>query len=184
MDATKSLEIIESMLSETKKSLQKSSFFFLLWGGLLVPAGIAEYFLRDQPYFFAIWGVVGFLGGIISMIYGKKESKRVRTVTAGDRITGYTWGAFTFCLFFSIVFSVYNKMPPHALILMFTAMATFISGGISKFTPFIIGGIMLAIGAILCAFFIEAQYHSLVFSAGILVGYVWPGITLRKLENV
>jgi hypothetical protein len=42
MKATQSLEIIEAMLQESKKSLHRNSFYFLLWGLLMVPAGLAE----------------------------------------------------------------------------------------------------------------------------------------------
>lgn len=184
MEPTKSLEIIERMLAETKKSLHRNSFYFLLWGILLIPAGIAEYLLYGTSNFWMVWPTVGILGGIASMIYGFKESKRVGASTAGDRITGYTWGSFMFVLVFSIIYAGSNGLPPHALILMGAAMATFISGGISKFKPFVYGGIILALGAIACAFFIEPVYHSLVFSASILLGYVIPGLLLRKSENV
>jgi len=184
MEPTKSIEIIESMLSETRKSLHRNSFYFILWGALLIPAGIAEYILYGKAYFWTIWPAVGILGGIISAIYGKKESERAGTKTAGDRITEYTWGAFVFTMIIGITYSVYNQLTPHVIILMLAGMATFISGGISKFKPFVIGGILLEVGAICCAFFVEPMYHSLIFSASILVGYVWPGLTLRKSENV
>lgn len=184
MEPTKSLEIIERMLVETKKSLHRNSFYFLLWGILLIPAGVAEFMLYGESNFWMVWPAVGMLGGIISMIYGFKESKRAGTTTAGDRITSYTWGAFMFVLVFSIVYAVSNRLPPHALILMGAAMATFISGGISKFRPFVLGGILLALGAIACGFFVQPEFHSLVFSASILLGYVIPGLLLRKSENV
>lgn len=184
MEATKSLEIIERMLSENKKSLHRNSFYFLLWGGLLIPAGVAEYLMHGKPYFFMIWPAVGILGGAISMIYGMKESKRTGVKTLGDRITEYTWGAFLFTMVFGIAYTVANGLTPHAFILIVAGMATFISGGISKFKPFVLGGITLALGAIICAFIVEPVYHSLVFSASILMGYVIPGLMLRKSENV
>lgn len=184
METTKSIEILERMLAENKKSLHRNSFYFLLWGSLLIPAGIWEYVMQGTPYFYMAWPIVGVLGGVISMIYGRKESKRAGVRTAGDRATEYTWGAFVFTMFFGMAYSIANGLTPHAFILIVTAMATFISGGISKFTPFIIGSIVLAIGAILCAFIVPPVYHSLIFSAGILMGYVIPGLILRRSENV
>lgn len=183
MEPSKSIEIIERMLVETKKSLHRNSFYFLLWGVLLIPAGIAEFVMRDGDKFWVVWPSVGILGGIISMIYGFKESKRSGAATAGDRITSYTWGAFGFSLVFAIVYSVSHGFPPHALILLTAGMATFISGGISKFAPFVVGGIVLGIGAIICGFIVEPVYHSLVFSAAIFLGYVIPGFLLRRTEN-
>ena len=183
METIKSIEIIESMIRESKKSLYRNSFHFILWGALLVPAGIAEYILYGKENFWMIWPVVGIIGGIISFIYGMKEGKRAGVETAGDRITSFTWGAFGFTLIFAIAFTLYNHLSPHALILMLAGYATFVSGGISKFKPFIIGGIVMEIGAILCAFIIDGSNQSLVFATAILFGYLIPGLSLRKLEN-
>jgi hypothetical protein len=183
METTKSIEIIERMLAESKKSLYNNSFYFLLWGALLVPAGIAEYLLQGTPYFWLPWPVVGTIGGIISMIYSKRQEAKNGLGTAADRITMFTWGAFGFSLFFVIAFSAINNMLPHALILLIAGSATFISGGISRFKPFIWGGVVLEIGAMLCAFVIEPSYQSLAFSLFIFLGYVIPGVILRKEEH-
>ncbi len=183
METTKSIEIIEQMLAESKKSLYNNSFYFLLWGGLLIPAGIAEYILQGTPYVWLPWPVIGIGGGIISMIYGMKQGKKNGIGSSADRITMFTWGAFGFSLFFVLAFSAVNNMLPHTLILLVAGSATFISGGISKFKPFILGGIVLALGASLCAFVLEPKYHSLAFSLFIFLGYVIPGIILRKEEH-
>lgn len=183
METTKSIEIIERMLAESKKSLYNNSFYFLLWGVLLIPAGIAEFLLQGTPYFWVSWPIVGVLGGIISMIYGIRQGGKVGMPTAADRITMFTWGAFGFSLFFVLAFSAINKMLPHTLILLVAGSATFISGGISKFAPFILGGVVLGFGAIICAFVIDPMYHSIAFSLFIFLGYVIPGIILRKEEH-
>ena len=183
MQTSQSIEIIETMLRESKKSLHRNSFYFLIWGLLLVPAGIAEYYLFGTDRFWLIWPVVGIIGGLISTIYGIKEGKRTGVETASDRIYSYTWGAFIFTLIFIIVYTQLNNLPPHAMILMLAGMATFISGGIAKFNPFIYGGIALGTGAIMCAFLIDVPYHGLVFAGSILLGYVIPGFILRKQEH-
>jgi hypothetical protein len=183
METTKSIEIIESMLNESKKSLHRNSFYFLNWGFLLIIAGIAEYFLFGHKYFWLIWPVMGGTGGLVSFIYGMNESKRNGVSTAGDRITSFTWGALIFTIILGVFYAVYNHLSPHPIVLMLAGSATFISGGISKFKPFIWGGIVLEIGAILCAFVFKAPDHGLVFAASIFLGYVIPGLMLRKLEN-
>jgi len=183
METTKSIEIIERMLAESKKSLYNNSFYFLLWGALLVPAGIAEFLLQGTPYPWLPWPIIGISGGIIAMVYGKRQGEKSGVGTAADRITWFTWGAFGFSLFFVIAFSAVNNMLPHTLILLLAGSATFISGGISKFKPFIWGGIVLGLGAILCAFVIEPRYQSLTFSLFFFLGYVIPGIILRKEEH-
>ena len=130
-----------------------------------------------------VWPIAGIAGGIISFFYGKKEAEKVGTQTALDRVTNYTWGAFGFTLVFAIAFSLYNQLSPHALVLMIAGSATFISGGISKFKPFIYGGIALEIGALACAFYVPASYQGFVFALSIILGYIIPGVILRKSEN-
>lgn len=183
MESQKSLEIIQNMMNESKRSLVKNSFFFIMWAAILVPSGIIEYTLAGTKMAYFVWPVMALIGGIISTIYSKKESKRVGVSTFSDRISGYTWGGFGFALFFSIAFSIKIQFPPHALILMVAGLAVFINGGISNFKPFIFGAIALEIGAMVCGFLVDPIYHSLVFSASIFVGYLVPGISLRKLEN-
>ena len=183
MNTSESIDIIERMFSESKKSLCKNSFYFILWGLIMIPVGIAESLLIGQPNFWLIWPIAGILGGFISMIHSRRESSKTNIYTTGDRITNYTWGGFGIALVFGILFSVYNQIPPHALVLILAGLATFISGGISKFTPFIWGALALGIGAILCAFFVPAQFQGYVSAASLLFGYVIPGFMLRKVEN-
>ena len=183
MKATQSLEIIEAMLQESKKSLHRNSFYFLLWGLLMVPAGLAESLLDGTRNLWLIWPIMGIVGGVASSIYGRKEGKRTGTTTTGDRIIGYTWGVFGFSLLIAITYSIHLRVPPHTLVIMLAGMATFISGGISQFKPFIYGGIALELGAIACAFFVPFEFQGYVSAISLTVGYVIPGFILRQSEN-
>ena len=183
MNTTESLEIIENMYQESKKTLHRNSFYFILWGILLIIAGITEFILFGEGNFWLVWPIVSALGAIASFIYGFKESRIAGGQTSGDRITSFTWGAFGFILVLGIVYAVMNQLAPHAIALMMAGAATFISGGISRFKPFIWGGILLEVGAIICAFFVDNSMQGLVFAISIFMGYVLPGIALRKAEN-
>lgn len=183
MDTTKSIEIIEGMLQESRKSLHRNSFYFILWGLLMAPAGIIESSFIDTKNSWMVWPIAGMLGGIISTIYSKKEAQRSGVQTAIDRITKYTWGAFGFALLFGIAFSIFNQLLPHSLVLLIAGFATFITGGITKFKPFIYGGIALELGAIACAFFVPPSLQGFVFAISISLGYIVPGFILKKSEN-
>ncbi|MBT8195168.1 MAG: hypothetical protein HKO56_05340 [Bacteroidia bacterium] len=183
METSKSIEIIESMYKESKRSLHRNSFYFILWGLLLVPAGIAEYLFIESEKAYMVWPIVGIVGGIVAGIYGFREGKRAGAQTVGDRIYNYTWGAFIALLILSLPLSFKYDFSPHILILMLAGYATFVSGGIAKFTPFILGGMALVAGSLLCAYVVELPYHGLVFAASILLGYVIPGFMLRNQEN-
>ncbi|MBD3639102.1 MAG: hypothetical protein HUJ25_17235 [Crocinitomicaceae bacterium] len=183
MEITESVKIIERMMNESKKTLHNYSAYFIIWGMVMAPAGIAEYLLIDYEYRWIVWPIASIIGGVLSAIVGNKQSKKQQASSAMDRVIGYTWGAFGFCLILAIAYAVSIQKPPHTLVLMLAGGATFISGGISKFKPFIYGGLALELAAIACAFFIPGEFHSLIFAVGILLGYIIPGFILRNIEN-
>ncbi|MFY0644801.1 MAG: hypothetical protein JXR19_10080 [Bacteroidia bacterium] len=183
MEAQKSIEVIERMFQESQASLKRNSFFFILWGVLMAVAGILDFMLFGRSLYWVVWPIAGMIGGIISSIYGSREEKRSKVRSSGDRIMKYTWGGFIIFLILGVVFSVLQGMSPSPIVLMLAGYATFISGGISKFTPLIYGAIALFIGAVVTGFYTSAETHGLVFSISIVLGYVYPGIKLMQKEN-
>ena len=182
METTSSLEIIGQMIQESKRSLYKNSFYFILWGILISLTGIVEYFFRSNPNAWLVWPLIGIIGGIVSGIYDKKESED-KLNTSGDRIMNYTWTGFGICLVFVIFYAILHGQNSHPLILLIAAFATFISGGVSKFKPFVYGSILLFAGAIVCTLLHDFKYLSLIFSLTILAGFFIPGLLLRSSEN-
>ena len=183
MDTNKSIEIIEQMLKVTRSSFHRISLYFIIWGTLLGISGIVEFIIWENPLKWMVWPIAGILGGIMSGIYSKKESGKTQINSNVDRLLQTAWLAFGILLIFTIFYSLYNKLLPHSLILIFAGFTTFISGSIIKFKFLNYGGIALGIGAILCGFFIEPMYSGLVFAISLIFGYVLPGIKLRKIEN-
>jgi hypothetical protein len=184
METTKSIELIETMFKESKKTFCNNSPFFIMWGIILAIAGLTEYLLTGHPNNWMVWPVVTTIGGIISMVLGIKEGKKQSTKTIGDRIIGYIWLGFVAVLAYAIAYSLYNHITPHALILMGTAYATFLTGSISKYKPLILGAVALALGAVLAGFVFPMADHGLVFAITITLGYTIPGFMLRRSENV
>ena len=86
MESKQSIKIIESMLNESRQSLHNNSFYFILWGALLIPAGIAEFLFYGHEYLWLEWPIIGILGGAISAIYGRNEDKRSGVKTIGIAI--------------------------------------------------------------------------------------------------
>ncbi|GAB5558347.1 MAG: hypothetical protein SchgKO_25600 [Schleiferiaceae bacterium] len=183
METTKGIEIIERMMAESRKSLHRNSFYFILWAVLLVPAALVEYAMDSPGESWFVWPIAGAIGGVISGIYGYREGKRTGAQTNADRVSNYTWGGFGFALIFAIGYSLSHGATPHALILLLAGLATFISGGTAKFAPFVWGGIAMGIAAVLCGFVLDASLHPLVFAIAIVLGYFIPGMMLRRTEN-
>jgi len=185
MKPEQSLEIIQSMMAEAKHSFHKISPYFLIWGVLLSISGIAEHIIvyqLEKKEGFLVWMIMGVLGGILSMFYSKKDSKNQQVKNYYDTLYGYLWGAMGITLFLTIVLTVINKQNPTPFILLLTGIPTFVSGGIIKFKPLILGGIVFWIAGII-AFNIPNMYTGLLFSTAIILGYLVPGYILYNQEN-
>ncbi|MGI8893676.1 MAG: hypothetical protein ACR2GN_09490 [Bacteroidia bacterium] len=179
-----SFRVINEMINAARKNFTRISFFFLLWGWLLLAAGIAEFFLFhsfNYEYAWMVWPAMGIIGGIISGIHSKKQEKNAGSVSFMDKLFSYLWIGFFFTLILIIVGTVSQNQLPHSLIMILTGMPTFVTGRILKFKPLIIGGVVFWIIGIL-SLYLYPQYISITFSIAILLGYIIPGYMLMKQE--
>ncbi|MBK8500038.1 MAG: hypothetical protein IPL52_14760 [Flavobacteriales bacterium] len=99
-----SLKLIESMIGQAK-SFHRMSFYFLLWGVLLIGAMLTEYIMIavGHPVYGKSWGVVGLIGGITSAVHGAREGKKEGVSTAMDRVMMWLWSAFVITMIVTIV---------------------------------------------------------------------------------
>ena len=185
MSPQQSLELINDMISKAKKSFQKMSFYFLLWGVLFILAGISEYVLAQlfqYQYAFIGWPIMGTLGGVVASVYGARQGKKAGVYTFTDRVMSFLWGGFTISLILVMIGSVLNKTDPGPYIMVMTGLPTFVTGGIMNFRPLVIGGMLFWIIG-LASFFAPAEYKPLIFSLAIFCGYIVPGLMLKRAEN-
>ncbi len=180
-----SLGIIQEMIHRAKESYLRFNFYFLLWGWLLMFAGMGEYILDRQvqsEYAWVVWPAVGIIGGIIAGVHGAKKGKEAGAMTFMDRVFGYVWTGFVITLILLIVLSVSNRMNPGSYIMLLTGLPTFISGGVLRFKPLIIGGVLFWFFGFFSFFYFD-EYRSLIFSLSIITGYILPGYMLKKHEE-
>lgn len=185
MKPEKSLEIIQSMMAEAKQSFHKMSPYFLIWGVVLSISGISEHVIVYQLNIkegFIVWGILGSIGGLLSMLYSRKESKKHAVKNYYDVAYNYLWGGMGITLILTIFLTVFNKLNPTPFILLLTGLPTFVSGGLIKFKPLILGGFIFWIAGII-AFNVPTMYTGIVFSIAIILGYLIPGYILYNQEN-
>ena len=181
MEISESVKIIEKMMADGRKSVNNYSSYFIIWGTLLLLAAVGEFFLLGHSTMpWMPWPIAGVIGGVISSIVGRRQ----KSSSSMDRIIGYTWLSFGICLVFSIFYSLHIETLPHTLILLMAGGATFISGGISGYKALFAGGLILLIAATLSGFIVPREFISLIFAAGMLFGYLIPGIMVKMKENV
>lgn len=139
---SESLKLIETMIDQAKRSFSRISFFFLLWGVLLIGAMLATYMLRNSGEAWghgAAFGIAGALGGLISGIAGARMGASVHVANPMDRVVGWIWLAFIITLVLLIIATAgYGGGDPSVAITLLTGLPTFITGRIMRFKPLVL----------------------------------------------
>lgn len=175
-----SLQIIEKMIQRTKGNLHDSSFYFLLWGWIILIANIGQLVLNyinyDKPYF--IWFLI--IPGIIATwIYGVRHGKKTKATSHLDKINFMIWMAFLVCYFTVLIFMKnfnYNVAP---LIFLLAGNATFLTGIVIKFRPLIYGGFVF-LASVFANYLLAGEYFEFISPAAIIFGYLIPGYLLKS----
>ena len=177
--AQQSLELITRMIDQAKGNVQRNAFYFLFWGWIITLANVGMYVLikleYPQPYF--IWGIT-IPAWIYTMVRGFRREKTETAATHLDRVSGWLWFAFGICVFTVVAFGTKLNYQINPLILLITAIPTFVSGIILKFNPFKLGGVCFWVCAII-AFLVPMEMQFLVGAVAIVCGFLIPGYMLR-----
>ena len=93
MTAQQSLDIITSMIRQTKANVSKNSFYFLLWGWTIALANIGVYLairfeMFDNP---TVIFAITIPAAIITAIYGMRQSREATASTLLDSINIYCY---------------------------------------------------------------------------------------------
>lgn len=181
MSPEKSLEIITQMINESKESFKHHSFYFLLWGWLMIAAALGEYYLLsiDFKFHFLTWILFSTIGGIITGIKGVNEKTHHKTFA--DRVMTYIWSGFGITIIISLVALIPSN--PNPFVLLLVGLVTFITGGVTQFKGFIIGGIVFWIAAII-SFQVDFQTSLIIYSLAMFLGYIVPAYLLKNSSNV
>lgn len=178
-----SLELIRSMINKTKDSVAVDSFYFLLWGWLVFVCCITSYvlkvYLHNPHHYFVFWAMP--LGGVISAIYGSRQSRVQRVKSFVDEALGFLWMAVGVSFFVLVVInmlSISAWQTAFTYYILLYAIGTFVSGSLLRFKPLIIGGIInFVLAAVSAKFGYDNQL--LIGSLAILISYIIPGHLLR-----
>lgn len=176
-----SLAIISSMIAGTKRKLSHDSVHYLLWGWSVLIAALAHYFLLhrgfEQPYL--SWLLMP-LTAIAAAIVGARQKRERHVSTHIDTAMQYVWIGFLIMLLLTLAVSPkIGFETSYPLLMWLYGLGTFISGGILKFKPLWIGGLLsFALGT--AAFFLPFDQQLLLLAAAIIVSYIIPGHLLRR----
>jgi hypothetical protein len=180
LNPTESLELITFMIQQAKGNVQRNRFHYLLWGWVTVLANFGMFILYklefEHPYIVWLitiptWGV-----SIYKVIIARKMTS---ASTHLDKISGALWLSYGVVVFTIIAFGSKINFQISPLILLFTAIPTFVSGMILRYNWLKMGGLVFWIGGIIC-FFLPIDIQPLVAGLAMLSGYLVPGYKLKS----
>lgn len=178
-----SIQLIRSMISKTKDAVADDSFYFLLWGWLVFGCCIGQFVLKvlfENPNHSVVWLLMP-LGGLVSWIYGARQSKKQKVKSFVNTALEYLWMALAISFFVLVLVNVFSagwQMAFTYYILLY-AIGTFVSGKLIQFQPLVAGGLVNFVLAAVSVKF-SFDYQLLIGALAILISYIIPGHLLRK----
>ncbi len=186
-----SLEIIRTMIHKAQTNMSEGSIFYLIWGWAVLLAIIAQYALLEwsgTEYHWVAWPVLMSLAGIVSAIVGRKRASRQKYVTFVDNTMAFLWGGFVIFLFAILFLSpTIGWANSYLLVIGLYGLGTFVSGGVLRFRPLIIGGVislgLCFTGILLRNSITEFTQVLILLAISIVCSYLVPGYMLRAQKN-
>lgn len=183
LNPQESLAIIQNMIATAKHQLADDGFYLLLWGWLVFASAMVHYMGLQIEWYAAgvVWAITMPIGGIVSVIYSRKEAKTEHVKTYLSSYLGYLWTAFGIALALTLLsMNTLGIGESYFFVMILYGMATFISGGLLQFKPLVIGGLCSFVCAIVSVF-TPKDHILLILAASLLLSYIIPGHLLRKL---
>ncbi len=184
LEVKESLNIISEMVNASKHNLAEDSIIYLMWGYGVAISAIVHYVLQYHIGIneaFYIWLSMPILG-IINFIYFAKKEKKKRVQTYINRAMAYIWLGFLFVILSLLAISPQiNWTGVYPVFMFFYGMATISSGGILKFKPLAIGGVISILLGIIAAY-LAFEYQLLLLSLAIICSFVIPGHLLKNTK--
>ncbi len=178
-----SLQLIQSMITKTRRDIGDNSKHFLLWGWATFIACTAQFILKNiygYPKHYLVWLII-IPASIISVYMGIKEGKKRDATTYIGESMKYLWmgmGISYFVLSFILSRMGWQTNVFPFFILLY-GLGTFISGKLLQFKPLVFGGLSafaLAIGST----FFSYDYQMLFGAGAILISYIIPAYMLQR----
>jgi hypothetical protein len=177
-----SLEIIQSMISKTKASVADKSYYFLLWGWLVLIASLGQFVLKvifHSPWHPIVWSI-NIIGFVLSIYHAVRTRKKSRVRNYVDESLEYLWLSIVVAyILFGFAFAQIGWQNCYTFYMMLYGIGCFVTGRLLKFPALVWGAIASWILAVISTF-TSYDVNILLCAAAIIVSYIIPGHLLRK----
>jgi hypothetical protein len=189
-----SLEIIGRFILNYKKNFKESSFYFLLWGWLVLFASVSHFLILTALLNMKDYGKIGIFsivnwiaftvaGMVIQSFHFRRTAGHEVTRSHIDHFIRSLWqvSAIAIVLIIVLCMKTHNYYPS-PFILTVVGLSTLVTGITIKFRPLIFGGIVFFVLAVIGSFF-NNEYQLLINALAITLGYLVPGYMLRASKT-
>jgi hypothetical protein len=152
--AQESLQLIQSMISKTRRNISGQSNYFLLWGWCACLACIGQFLLASVFHYekhYLVW-LITIPCIIINLVWSARDKKKIKARTYVDENMEFLWQGVAFSFFvLSMIFIRTGFYYCYPFYILLYGLGAFVSGRILQFKPLLIGGIinwLLAITAV------------------------------------
>lgn len=186
MTHEESLELIQSMINTARHKVADDGFHLILWGVLVIICSLLNYFFLQAGYGNLSglpWLFMPVVGVPLGIIYERRFRGTAGIRTVVDTNIKYLWWSYGASLFLVIFYSGSIQVSPIPYILLITGLVTFASGLMLRFRPMMAGGMVFFALTIACLWVTPVD-QLLLEAFGVLIGYIIPGIILRRLSKI
>jgi hypothetical protein len=177
------LRVISSMIEATRSNVRDNSFYYLLWGFIVLAASLLEYVLLryvHYPHHYIGWPILTGIGTLITVIDIIRKYGKSNTSTYLGSFFMYFFFGWGISFLLLLVFVIdRDNLLVQPLILTMYALIAFVSGGILRFRPMIWGGI-IAWAAAVASYLSPFPVQLLITAGTIIIGYIVPAFMMRK----
>jgi hypothetical protein len=188
-----SLQMISQIINRTRRNIKVASFYFILWGWVMVFAALAcffviTYFVSIQQYKYInlgawlAWIIPVLVGSIISATHQRKMEKIDLVKSEIGNIIKMLWYSNGIAIIIGCYISYKLNFYPAPLIFIIIGMSTFMTGYIIKFKPLIVGGVVFWLAGLISVF-IQSDYQLILTAFCIAAGYLVPGYMLKNSKE-
>jgi hypothetical protein len=183
MTEQESLKLINEMIGKAKRSYITTGAASIVWGILIVVCSLLTWYQVYTKHFFGfdVWLLV-FLALIPQIYFSIAEKKKKNFVGHDEHTMTYVWSTFAICIFIlSFYDNKFGNDGSHSttLFMLLYGIPTFITGGIFKFKPMILGGINCWVFSI-ASMYTDFSTSMFFMAACGLFAWLIPGIILWK----
>jgi hypothetical protein len=203
MTEKESLALIAQMIGRAKNAYHDTGVSAMMWGAVIAVCALVKcaelHFDFRLPFDIFL---LTFAAIIPQIIIGMREKKMRRARTYEDITMGYVWWTFGISIFLlSLITNImfpgmqrlaadYRQLSGNApafklseytssLFLLLYGMPTFITGGIMKFKPMLLGGILCWVCCV-AALFTPVKIDLLLTASAAFCAWFIPGVIMQK----